>query len=108
MGSLVPYEAGRIAQYFRKREGRIERMDEYFYIDLLFSMEPWAAPQKKNYYGGSTGFPGNGYLLRVSRQSRLSANNKGDNEMILGAVHRSSSNYHTAEENSRKLRKTID
>ena len=36
----------------------------------------------------------------MSRQSRLSANNKGDNAMIPGAVHRSSRIYLTAEENS--------
>ena len=28
-----------------------------------------------------------GHLPRVSRQSRLSANGNGDNEMILGVVH---------------------
>ena len=37
------------------------------------------------------------YLPRVSRQSRLSANDKGNNEMIPGAVHRSHGIYLTAE-----------
>ena len=41
------------------------------------------------------------HLLRVSRQSRLSANAKGDNEMIPGGVHRSPGIYLTAEENPR-------
>ena len=34
-----------------------------------------------------SGFVAIGYLPQVSRQSRLSANDKGDNEMIQGAVH---------------------
>ena len=41
----------------------------------------------------------NGHLPRVSRQSYLLANDKGDNEMILGAVYRSPGIYLTAEEN---------
>ena len=40
-------------------------------------------------------------LPRVLRQSCLSANDKGDNEMKLGAVHRSGI-YLTAEENPGK------
>ena len=43
-----------------------------------------------------------GHLLRVSRQSRLLANDKSDNEMISGAVHRSPGIYHTTEENPGK------
>ena len=39
---------------------------------------------------------------RVSLQSRLSGNDKGDNEMIPGAVHRSPCICLTAEENSGK------
>ena len=41
-------------------------------------------------------------LPRVSRQSRLSPNDKGDNEMIPGAVHRSLEICRTAEENPRQ------
>jgi hypothetical protein len=44
-----------------------------------------------------------GYLPRISRQSRLSAHDKGNNEMIPGTVHRSHGIYFTAEENSGKL-----
>ena len=39
-----------------------------------------------------------GHFPRVSRQSRLSANDKGDNEIIPGAVHRYPGIYLTAEE----------
>jgi hypothetical protein len=39
-------------------------------------------------------------LPRVSRQSRLSANDKGDNEMTPMAVHRSPHILLTTEENS--------
>ena len=39
-------------------------------------------------------------LPRVLRQSRLSAHDMGDNEMMPGAVHRSCCIYITAEENS--------
>ena len=46
-----------------------------------------------------SGFLAKGHLLRVSHQSHL--NNKGDNEMISGAVHRPDI-YLTAEENPRK------
>jgi hypothetical protein len=46
-----------------------------------------------------SGFLANGYLLLVSR---LSANDKGDNEMLLGTVHRPPGIYLTAEENFRK------
>ena len=49
-----------------------------------------------------SGFVTKGHLPRVSGQSRLSANDKGDNEMILGVVHRSSGICLTAEENSGK------
>ena len=43
--------------------------------------------------------PNQDHFPRVPRQSRLSANDNGDNEMISGAVHRSPSIYRTAEEN---------
>jgi hypothetical protein len=46
-----------------------------------------------------SGFLVNGHLPRVSYQSRPSANDMGDNEVILGAVHRSPGIYLTAEEN---------
>ena len=39
------------------------------------------------------------HLTRVSRQSRLSVNDEGPNEMILGTVYRSPGIYLTAEEN---------
>jgi hypothetical protein len=45
-----------------------------------------------------SGFLANGYLPRVSCQSRLSANDKGD-EMTPGAVRRSHGIYLTTEEN---------
>ena len=45
------------------------------------------------------GFLAIGYLARASHQTRLSTNNKGDNEMKQGAVHRSPGIYLTAEEN---------
>ena len=38
------------------------------------------------------------FLPRVLRQSRMSANDKGDNELILGAVHRSPDICPTVEE----------
>ena len=40
---------------------------------------------------------------RVSRQSRLSVSDKGDNDMISGAVNRSPGIYLKAEENPGKL-----
>ena len=46
--------------------------------------------------------PSQWLLSRVSRQSSLLPNDKGDNEMIPGAVHRSPGIYHTAEENAGK------
>jgi hypothetical protein len=48
---------------------------------------------------GGGGFLANGHLLRVLYQSHLSTNNKGDNEMIPGAVYRSGI-YHNTDENS--------
>ena len=53
-------------------------------------------------YQLSSGFLANAHLLRVLRQSGLPANDKGDNEMILGAVHRCPGICLTAEENPRK------
>ena len=47
-------------------------------------------------------FLANGYLPRVSHQSRLSANDKGDNEMIPAVVHISPGIYLIAEENPGK------
>ena len=41
-------------------------------------------------------------LVPVSSQLRLPANDKGDNEMIPGAVHRSPGIYLTAEDNRGK------
>jgi hypothetical protein len=48
-----------------------------------------------------SGFLAKGHLHRVSRQSCLSANDKADDVMITGAVHRPSI-YLTAEENPRE------
>ena len=48
-------------------------------------------------------FPGNGHLPRVSRQSRLSANDKGDYKVKPEAVYRSPGIYLMAEENLRNL-----
>ena len=42
-------------------------------------------------------------LSRVSRQSRLSAEDNADNKMVSGAVHRSLGIYFTSEENPWKL-----
>ena len=47
-----------------------------------------------------SGFLANGHLPRVSPQSRLSASDKGDNEIIPGAVHIYPGIYLTAEENT--------
>ena len=47
-------------------------------------------------------FLGNGRLRRVLYQSQLSANDKGANEMIPDAVHRSPHIYLTAKENPGK------
>ena len=69
-------------------------------------MEPWAAPKKLSVSVAVPPAP-----VRVPSQSSLAssvasdtsvANDKGDNEMILGAVHRSPGICLTAEENSRK------
>ena len=49
-----------------------------------------------------SGFLANGQLHRVSRQSRLSANYKGDNEMVPGAVHISPGIYIKTENNPGK------
>ena len=45
-----------------------------------------------------SGFVANDHLLRVSRQSRLTVTDKGDNEMIPGALHKSPGIYFTVEE----------
>ena len=68
---------------------------DFFYV--LLSMEPWAAAKKAlSYCGGATS----------SCQSVASvtsvANDKGYNEMILGAVHSSPGICLTAEEKPRK------
>ena len=44
------------------------------------------------------GFLSSGKLPRVSRESRLSANDKGDNEMITGPAHIYPDIYLTAKE----------
>ena len=73
---------------------------------VLMSMEPWAAARKL--YGSVKVPPApvrvtaNSHLPRISRQSRLSTNDKGD-EIVPGAVHGYSGIYLTAEENPGKL-----
>ena len=47
-------------------------------------------------------FLANCHLSQVSYQSHLSANDKGNNEVTLGAVHRSPGIYLMAEENPTK------
>ena len=42
-------------------------------------------------------------MLRVSRQSRLSAGDKGDNEIIPGAVHRSPGTFRLRKTSARRL-----
>jgi hypothetical protein len=63
----------------------------------LLSMEPWAAVKifkiVLRCHRLLCGFLANGHLPRISRQSRLSVNNEGDNEMIPRTVHRSSGIY---------------
>ena len=49
-----------------------------------------------------SGFLAKGHLLRLSLSVTSVANDKGDKEMILGAVHRSPGICFTAEENPRK------
>ena len=48
-------------------------------------------------------FMAKGHLPRMSHQSRLSANDKGDHEIFLGAEHKSPGIYLTAEENPENL-----
>ena len=67
------------------REGR--REIQVVNVKLLLSMKSWPAAKKVK-----------GHLSLVSRQSRLSANDQGDNDMFPGAVHRSGI-YLTADEN---------
>ena len=61
-----------------------------------------------------SGFLAKGQLSIVSGQLRMSANDKGDNKMTSGFVHRSPGIYHAAEENSWKpqlggsLEKAVD
>ena len=63
-------------------------------------MEPWAAAKKSSVSVAVPPAP-----VRVPSQRPLArsvANDKGNNEMILGAVHRSPGICLTAEENPRK------
>ena len=66
------------------------------YLCVLLSMEKWAVAKKDL---SSFHILANGHLSWVSCHSCPWANDKGDNEMISGAVHRSPSIYITAEEN---------
>ena len=75
-------------------------------INILLSMEPWAAAKKRFKLVAVPPAPvrslANTHLPRESCQSRLSANYKGDNEMISGTVLRSPGICLTAEENPEK------
>ena len=51
-----------------------------------------------------SGFLANAHVPRVSRQSRLSANDKGDNEMMSRAGYKSAVIYLMVEENPGKHR----
>ena len=67
-------------------------------------MEPWVAAKiifklVWRCHHLLSGFLANVHLLRVSRKSRLSTNDKGDNEMIPGVVHRTPGIHCKAEEN---------
>ena len=55
-----------------------------------------------------SGFLANVYLPRVPRQSRLLANDKGDNEIIPGAVHRSPGIYLAAEKTPGKPQERVN
>ena len=64
----------------------------------MLSMEPWAAAKKKfqpkwRSHQLLFGFLAKGHLSQVPRQSRISANNKGDNEIIQGTVQKSPGIY---------------
>ena len=76
-------------------------------VQDLLSMEPWTAAKKAfSQCGGATSScPGSQpKALAPSVASVTSVvNNKGDNEMILGAVHRSPGICLTVKENPRKL-----
>ena len=50
-----------------------------------------------------SGFLAKDHLHQVPRQSLLSANNKGNNEMILGAVHKYPGIYLKSEEKPAKF-----
>ena len=76
-------------------------------------MEPYALVKKSfklvwRCYQLLSRFLAKARLPRVSRHSRSVVNNKGDNEMIPEAVHRSPGICLTAEENPRKPRKPSD
>jgi hypothetical protein len=62
------------------------------------STEPWAVAKKALTQCGGTTSSCPSFKPRVLRQSSLSADDKGDNEMIPEAVHRSPAFYLTAEE----------
>ena len=50
-----------------------------------------------------SGFLGKGHLLQVSHQSSWSPNDKSDNEMIPGAMHRSPGICHTVRKTPENL-----
>ena len=91
-GPLPANEVGRIVQHVRKGEGwkggkgGVERK-----CVACCPWSHWLQPKKLyklvwQYHQFLFRFLAKGHLLRVSRQS---ANDKGDNEIILGTLHRS-------------------
>jgi hypothetical protein len=66
-------------------------------------MEPWAVAKSFKlvwqFHHLLSRFLAISYMSQVLCQSCLFANDKGDNEMIWGAVHRSHDIYFAAEEN---------
>ena len=80
----------------------VVEMDVLLSCDELWTCCPWSyrlRPKKifKSVPPADSGFLAIDHLPRVSHQSRLAANDKGDNEMITRAVHRSGI-YLTVEE----------
>ena len=72
----------------------------FFYLDVaLMSMEPWSLAKWLQLLSG---YIAKVHLPRVSRETRLSVNDKGDNVMIPAAAHRSPGIYLTVDENPGK------
>ena len=89
MRSVVSYSTSG-----REKEGNKERS-----VYILRFMEPWAVAKKASVAvpPAPVRVPSQGPLAPSVASVTSVANDKGDNEMILGAVHRSPSIYLTAE-----------